>query len=203
MTIGEFYTKYKTEIFVLSFVLIMIGLEKIIPSKSVKDPGPGNYGSIKVEYLIGNGELVPYEPVPDKQKGLWEPNTKMKFPSPRTPDFKTSISRADMSNATGYTGGCELPKIVRESTNSAFCLECHEQHGVVNPTSMPITPENSHPMGSDVPWGTTGYQQMQNTKLVMVDGVMACTTCHDFWATPVQPNWVAVPGNICTECHDK
>lgn len=207
--IVDFVKGHKWEVGFALFMVLMLVLEWAIPKRDRGTArGPGDYGPVRVEYMFKGPEMVPYEPSPTTTtvKPLWAPNQNPDKtpPLPKTSGFKTSISRQAMSVSSGYDGGCELPKVVRESTNTAFCMTCHEQHDVTSPLVTPISLDSSHPVGVSVPIGRPDYQPVVSSELVMVNGVIECTTCHNYWATPRWPKWVAVdPVNLCQSCHNK
>lgn len=210
MNWGELWNKHRWTVIFFAFIATLIIIEKIVPRKETdRRLGPGDYGPVKVEYLFREGpDLVPYEPSAPVTtvKPLWAPdqNPDKAPPAPKVQNFKTGVSRQAMTTATGYDGGCELPKIVREQTNSAFCLVCHEQHDVANPSLIPIRPETSHPMRVAVPTGGQDWQPVIYQNFVLVDGVVQCTTCHEYWSTPRWPKWIAAdPVSFCQGCHNK
>jgi len=112
-------------------------------------------------------------------------------------EFLVSDRFAEFS---AYSGKCDLPKVVREKTNSSYCLSCHD--GTV--TKMTPIHDAAHSVGKRVPPGAYGFQPVLARELVLVNGKIECTSCHNYWAVPRQPAWMAMPAkDICNGCHNK
>ncbi len=92
------------------------------------------------------------------------------------------------------TTNCELPRVQRDQTNSTFCLSCHDG-------SAGEGIGESHPVEMPYPSGLPDYNPLP-MQLLLVNGNVACTTCHDA-SSGVKP-WLAVPAEgLCQACHNK
>lgn len=106
---------------------------------------------------------------------------------------------------------CTLARIDRARTPSSYCLGCHD--GTIAPSVTrfsEIRHDRSHPVGTDyAAIQATGFGALRppaelDPALVLVDGKLECTTCHDGDAP--SPSHTALPMNrsaMCLGCHDR
>ena len=91
-----------------------------------------------------------------------------------------------------YNGLCTLPCADRASYPSRYCLTCHD--GSVMPSV------EGHPL--DVPY--EGAPPPPPAIVLQDGGIVACTSCHNYWAVPRQPAWAAITmagSKLCLACH--
>jgi len=113
----------------------------------------------------------------------------------------------DLSYAVASSGdGCVLPTVDRARTRSAVCLTCHD--GTVGATMHAVAGElEGHPIertyeGVLLASGRLRARADLPAQLVLPEGVVACTTCHDGGAPA--PSRLAVPmtgSALCLSCH--
>jgi predicted CXXCH cytochrome family protein len=107
-------------------------------------------------------------------------------------------------------GVCELGGADRARTSSARCVACHD--GTVGTSVMFRTRVSGllgydHPVEVDYERARLHDRQLRPRaflprELVLVNGRIACTTCHD--GAAATPGRVAVAAAaLCTSCHDK
>ena len=130
-------------------------------------------------------------------------------------------SQGSDSTALGEATGCEPPGglvcelasacLDRSATSSQLCLTCHDGSvaGAVHTRA-----ESSHPYDIEYwraegrppgPGGTFRPTAELPVELVLVDGRVVCTTCHDYRADPERDAWTALPvtaSELCRGCHD-
>jgi len=104
----------------------------------------------------------------------------------------------------GVETPCELSTVNRAVTSSSQCVSCHDGSAATHVTWG--ADRRSHPIGmryADV-WvqSRAGLNGIIPRALVLVEGRVECTTCHD--GASLEPHRVAVPlRSICTDCHGR
>lgn len=86
--------------------------------------------------------------------------------------------------------------VVRSMTPSSYCISCHDG------SSMPIRVSDTHPLGVH-PVGY-GFRLKLSEAIVLVDGAVACTSCHD--GKSKLPHMLAMTqtgSTLCLGCHAK
>lgn len=76
----------------------------------------------------------------------WAPKTPV--PPESTSGNRTAALTKDEMALKGYGGDCMLPQIVRNATNSAYCLSCHD--GTVS-NAIAVGGHGNHPVGVKYP----------------------------------------------------
>jgi predicted CXXCH cytochrome family protein len=118
---------------------------------------------------------------------------------------------ADASRAHGGLAGgrgaiCELSRMDRARTPSTACMQCHDgTAGPGVPAEMAGGGGRSHPVGVD--YADAAYRKPERYNpasslprdVPLVEGRIACTTCHDGALTTPQ-HVVQRPG-LCLACH--
>ena len=99
---------------------------------------------------------------------------------------------------------CELARVDRARTPARACLSCHD--GSVAASSIPApTLGTSHPVGIDYAAARARapdrYAAALPADLPLVDGRIACTTCHDGAATDRYRLARPATGPLCLACH--
>ena len=93
---------------------------------------------------------------------------------------------------------CELRYVNRATTHAARCLACHD--GTAGPSVG--TGHGSHPV--DVRYAAVGGfrapEEIATMNLVLADGQVTCTTCHD-WRSGLEAR--TSTRGLCSGCHEK
>lgn len=112
-----------------------------------------------------------------------------------------------------WSGGdgtlCELPKVDRELAHSRTCLACHD--GSIATAVHQLGPDSassSHPVEVDYRRAAaqtsrrlTPVNQL-STRLVLADGMVTCTTCHDPKSNRADHLAMPMEGSaMCLACH--
>ncbi|HEY3448489.1 MAG TPA: cytochrome c3 family protein [Myxococcales bacterium] len=101
---------------------------------------------------------------------------------------------------------CELSRVDRTKTHSFTCLACHD--GSIATSLHTNLGDGSHPVerdyreaAADPARRLTPVSQLSR-RLVLVDGLVTCTTCHDPKSS--RPSHLAMPmegSAMCMACH--
>lgn len=129
--------------------------------------------------------------------GLWDPHAPVRISreGPVTPQAR----------AAG--GVCELEGADRATTSSQRCIACHDGTAG-SPIAFGVRPDgigSSHPV--EVDYGAAAARQpgryhpaaMLPREIPLVNGRVACTSCHD-GASP-DPKRVVRATRLCQSCH--
>jgi len=109
---------------------------------------------------------------------------------------------ADEPDDGAPDGGCELSRADRAHTPARRCASCHD--GTVADDA--VTPGRNHPVGIDYAAARQRqpdqYSAALPPEVPLVDGRIACTTCHDGASQArgriASPRGVA---SLCLACH--
>lgn len=158
----------------------------------------GRAGAILAATALSLGAAAAAEDGMASGGGLWDSGASARIPR------EGAVTRA----ARAGDGVCELEGADRARTTSARCIACHDGTAgrAVEVHTAPDGIGRSHPV--EVDYGAAAARQpgryhpaaMLPREIPLVDGKVACTSCHD--GASREPKRVAMRTRLCESCHD-